>query len=268
MYSKKLGILLVGGVILCVAIYASILIWITWPITEVSINKSGVFGDSFGLLTSLFSGLAFAGLIITILMQKEELGLQREELSLTRSELSGQKEELKIQNQTMVQQQFENTSFQMLSLHNEIVKGMDVKLGNAEFSGRDAFQGIHHRLMKSKVGKELQSAGLESLNTLYMQFYRQTQNEIGHYFRNLYNIIKFVDMSTIENKKLYTNIVRAQLSSFELFFVFYNCLSEMGVEKFKPLIEKFGLLKTLSDDLLCNKETHKGFYNGSAYGSA
>lgn len=268
MDSKKVGILLVLGVTSCVAIYASLLMWLTWPISEISIDKSGVFGDSFGLLTSLFSGLAFVGLIITILMQKEELALQREELSLTRTELAGQKEELKIQNQTMVQQKFENTFFQMLSLHNEIVKGMDVKLGKLDFTGRDAFRGIHHRLMVSQIGKELHGAGIEKLNSLYMEFYQQNQNEIGHYFRNLYNIIKFIDISTIENKNLYTNIVRAQLSSFELFFIFYNCLSEMGNEKFKPLIEKYGLLKTLSDDMLCNKETHKGFYNDSAFGNA
>lgn len=37
-------------------------------------------GDAFGSLNALFSGLAFAGLIITILMQGRELGLQRQEL--------------------------------------------------------------------------------------------------------------------------------------------------------------------------------------------
>jgi len=35
----------------------------------------------------LFSGLAFAGIIITALLQKEELKLQREELQLQREEI-------------------------------------------------------------------------------------------------------------------------------------------------------------------------------------
>jgi hypothetical protein len=48
----------------------------------------GQFGDMFGLANSLFSGLAFAGLIYTILLQRRELSLQREELALTRVELS------------------------------------------------------------------------------------------------------------------------------------------------------------------------------------
>ena len=47
----------------------------------------GQFGDLFGVVNALFSGLAFAGLIYTVMLQREELALQREELHLTREEL-------------------------------------------------------------------------------------------------------------------------------------------------------------------------------------
>ncbi len=47
----------------------------------------GQFGDIFGLANSLFSGLAFAGVIYAILLQREDLALQRKELELTRKEL-------------------------------------------------------------------------------------------------------------------------------------------------------------------------------------
>jgi len=83
---KNISYLLITLVIACVILYGAALIFFTWPIDELSINKSGVFGDSFGLLTSLFSGLAFAGIIITILLQKEELELQRKELIETKNE--------------------------------------------------------------------------------------------------------------------------------------------------------------------------------------
>ena len=59
---------------------------LTWPISELSINKSGVFGDSFGALTALFSGLAFAGMIVTILLQGRELKLQRRDIRKNRIE--------------------------------------------------------------------------------------------------------------------------------------------------------------------------------------
>jgi hypothetical protein len=45
------------------------------------------FSNMFGGLNTLFSGLALAGIILTILLQKNELTLQRQELVETREEL-------------------------------------------------------------------------------------------------------------------------------------------------------------------------------------
>ena len=50
-------------------------------------TKTGPFGDSFGVISALFSGLAFAGMICTLIMQRDELSLQRQELKETREEL-------------------------------------------------------------------------------------------------------------------------------------------------------------------------------------
>jgi len=50
--------------------------------------QRGQFGDMFGASTALFSGLAFAGVIIAMLYQREELSLQRQELALQRQELA------------------------------------------------------------------------------------------------------------------------------------------------------------------------------------
>lgn len=44
-------------------------------------------GDMFGGVNSLFSALAFGGLIYTVLLQMQELALQRRELEMTREEL-------------------------------------------------------------------------------------------------------------------------------------------------------------------------------------
>ena len=50
-------------------------------------TKSASFGDTFGAINSLFSGLALSGIIYTIYLQKTELSLQRKELKYTRKEL-------------------------------------------------------------------------------------------------------------------------------------------------------------------------------------
>lgn len=54
----------------------------------------GQFGDSFGAATSLFTGLAFAGVIYTIYLQQKDLTLQREELRLQREEMAASRREL------------------------------------------------------------------------------------------------------------------------------------------------------------------------------
>jgi hypothetical protein len=77
--------------------------------------------------------------------------------------------------------------------------------------------------------------------------------------------VKFVHQSDIDDKRLYTNLIRAQLSSYELVLLFYNCLSELGREKFKPLVEVYALLKTLPRDLLANAPDHVPLFANGAY---
>ncbi len=71
-----------------------ILITIVWIVSGASVwlffndwNSSSTFGDAFGAINSLFSGLALGGIIYTIYLQKTELSLQRKELKYTRLEL-------------------------------------------------------------------------------------------------------------------------------------------------------------------------------------
>ncbi|WP_157491979.1 hypothetical protein [Gelidibacter mesophilus] len=95
-----------------------LLIWIAsiFVIYFLFANQSerASFGDSFGAINSLFSGLAFGGIIYTIFLQRQELKLQREELKLTRKELKRtanaqekgnqfQNEQLRIQNLPILQ---------------------------------------------------------------------------------------------------------------------------------------------------------------------
>ncbi len=54
----------------------------------------GTFGDSFGGLNAMISGLAFAGIIYTIILQQNQLKMQSEELALQRNELELTRKEL------------------------------------------------------------------------------------------------------------------------------------------------------------------------------
>ena len=212
--------------------------WFPWWTEE---NARGTFGDSFGVVNALFSGLAFAGVICAILLQKKELELQRQELKDTRAEIKGQKETLQKQN-------FESSFFQLLSMHSEIVNSMEIKYGKTDYSGRKCFGHMLEMLEYDYYNPQPPNRNQEDLNALYEQFFANYQPYVGHYFRHLYNVVKFVHEHEFfdrkeckekecKEKKRYTNFIRAQLSSDELGLLFYNCLSNRGA-KFKDLVRE------------------------------
>lgn len=47
-------------------------------------SNPGTFGDSFGIVNALFTGLAFSGLIVTIMLQYEEIKIQQKDLQESR----------------------------------------------------------------------------------------------------------------------------------------------------------------------------------------
>lgn len=96
---KNLFIYLIIGVIILWALSA--------VITIVFLDQwadRGTFGDLFGAVNALFSGLAFAALIYTIVLQREEIKANREEIVLNRKELAkGSKLQQKAQQVLMEQ---------------------------------------------------------------------------------------------------------------------------------------------------------------------
>ncbi|MEN9677081.1 MAG: hypothetical protein RIS76_2977 [Verrucomicrobiota bacterium] len=77
--------ILVG--IVLVVVLVLVVITVAVPAIFGKPDGPGAFGDMFGLANALFSGLAFAGVIFAILLQRQELALQREELQETREEM-------------------------------------------------------------------------------------------------------------------------------------------------------------------------------------
>ncbi|MET3828629.1 hypothetical protein ABIC86_000089 [Paenibacillus sp. DS2363] len=83
-----------------------------WAInTWINASYRGTFGDMFGAVNALFSGLAFTGLIYTIAVQRQELqtqsksiDMQTDELSLQRKAIQMQTEELGLQRKAIEMQ--------------------------------------------------------------------------------------------------------------------------------------------------------------------
>jgi len=224
----------------------------------------GVVASTWSLAGLFIIYVAFLAQKQQLLQQQMELKYNRFEVKATRKEFEGQKEQMIEQNKTLKQQRFENTFFQMLNLHHQIVNSIDIKDGNHQNQqGRDAFKLIYNNFRGEMTNKIKNDFGI--ILKIYLKYYSKNQSDLGHYFRNLYHIIKLVKNSDIEDKLRYTTLVRAQLSSYELLLLFYNCLSSNGKEKFKPLVEEFHLLKNMPQNELVYG-LDKDQYDPSAYG--
>ena len=76
--------------VIAIWVVAAVSIWFVLP----DWASRGQFGDLFGAVNALFSGLAFAGLYFALRLQHDQLSLQRSELALQREELKLQREEM------------------------------------------------------------------------------------------------------------------------------------------------------------------------------
>ena len=213
------------------------------------------FGDYLGgVLSPIFAFLGFLALLVTIYIQTREL---RHSVRI----LGEQSESLRLQN-------FESAFFEMVRFHHDIVKDMDFLLRTGtRVEGRDCFKRLFERLERSYVIEMKRDASpSEPLAVAaYRRFYDANQHEVGHYFRNVYRILKFVDRARVEEKADYTGILRAQLSSYELALLFYNALSPVGT-KLKPLVEKYALLENMDVRLLIRADSDVSMFAAEAYG--
>jgi hypothetical protein len=228
----------------------------------------GTVASLWSLAGLFFIYVAFLGQKQQLLNQQIEIMYSQLEVKYTRLELEGQKKEMIEQNKTLRQQRFENTFFQLLRNHQDIVNAIDLRNGGTVVSkGRDCFKKFYERFLvaiKNTLGVKV---GI--LHTLdgYHNFYNKHQSDLGHYFRHLYRILKFIDEQKVisnEEKYGYSCLLRSLLSSHELVLIFYNGISENGKEKFKPLIEKYSFLKNMNWELLYTK-TDIDMYNELAF---
>jgi Putative phage abortive infection protein len=260
--AKRLTRLAYAGAVAAVVALATYVTQFHGPLSEKA-ESWGQFGDYIGgVLNPTFSFLALIALLATF-------GLQVKELRISARELKNSADALTKQNETLRRQTFEVTFFQLLALHNEIVNA--ARLPAQNLTGRACFKFYLDEL----EGRIINMAGASSLThatknatlfaVVYDDFYNDFESSLGHYFRLLYNIIKFVDAADLPHRKFYTNLVRAQVSSAELKLIFYNCLTQWGKDKFKPLVERYALLKTIPGDRIPSFELFQQ-YDKQAFG--
>lgn len=213
-----------------------------------------------GTMNPLFAFSGLMALLYTIVLQSRELKNSAEQLKKSAIALEGQ-------NELLNKQSFEATYFQLLQLYASVVRGLSVtvnvtqmqpniRMSSRSIEDRECLKHLYERFVGSNLDKVARGdhnlTRKEAINVEYLNFYSSYGHVLGHYFRVLYNIVKFVDEASIADneKKRYVNLLRAQLSKYELALLLYNMLSEKGRTDLVRLVKKYNLLKHLEPEVL------------------
>ena len=280
-----LGVIILGVMVLFV-------FSLRWLFPDISAR--GQFGDSFGVVNALFSGLAFAGVICAIIFQQKELALQRQELALQREELANTRGEMKEQKLAIQKESFERSFFQFLEI-------LEAKYNSTEYIGRvevdvrkETVQTAYERLKErgfdvvssvpfkidGKTYLRIKKKGTDAFHSAcFEEDWLNTFFYMDPYFSLLFKVLKFIDQAdfskNFEEKNFYTDILRDQMTNNELVVLFNlvrlpNWHFDLGHgnidgKTFKELIEKYSLFLNIA--LYRDEWKEKViFYDRSAFG--
>ena len=209
----------------------------------------------FGVVNALFSGLAFAGMIITLKMQKDDLKEAHKEF--------------KLQDQAMKRQRFETTFFNLLTMLEHITDNLECKAEGDIRINPTNYKG------KEKVFKFLYK-GDDYANINGVKAYLRNENTydpkeypffkvLRKYFPFFEGILKFIDETDLlanKEKLFYVTILRNTLFDNERNIIFYYFAAQGGW--YKEMAEKYGLFYGLNSKDLA-KEEHYNLFDSSAY---
>lgn len=211
----------------------------------------GTFGDYIGgILNPLVAFSAFIWLTRSVLIQKTEL--EDTKLALVASQKAQQE-----QANTLADQRFDATFFALLEQHNLILNHLTADPAQEKHPLRmtvySKMTAVHHEVFRMATVEEGRAA-LEISNA-----------KCGHYFRLLYQLLKYVcmrcpskpvgttfDVETIKNspvdaeEKFYANIVRSFLSYEVTQLLAINCCvadEDDSYFRYKLLVERYELLE-------------------------
>lgn len=227
----------------------------------------GQFGDFVGGVTNpTISFLAYLALLTTIYLQSQ-MHLREQDWGRYTS--------------------LETSFFTLLDTFTRHVDAMDVnvfgyRVSSASLfernSGQDQTPSVRGKdcfveIFKHLIEQEYNTSGTvprdrRHIHDVYIRVYKKYSNDLGHYYRLFYNIVRYVHEYETEDqvRGRLIRLLRAQLSDYELGLLFYNGLSEFG-QRLKPLIERYSLLDNLpSEMVLC--EEYRQLYHPTAFGKS
>lgn len=208
-----------------------LIVWLTWPVSEFSVANAGALGDSFGWLNSVFSGLAFVGVIWTLIHQREELKESRESSRIDR---------------------FETTFFQLISMLRRNLEDIRVPRpdGGNQIYGVDALS-FYTKNSNDRLKKHSKWLTTPNGRLVYQSLLQKSTQLIppqARYLGTLEAILELIDrdLSNLEEKTPYWKILSSQLTSAECKYILLLCLRGKTDDRLlelvtdaNPILKKF-----------------------------
>jgi len=218
-----------------------------WTTGDATLTSAGTWGDSFGGFNAIVSALGFAAVIATLVLQEKSLNAQQADQH---------------------KQGFERTFFELLRLTRELrdevrfrystdyLKSRQSKrvINTATIHGPDAITtALNEMRFWLRRGGSNASTDRKQVVSLYERYVQtRFESRLGPYFRMIYTILRRIrddEILTEDEKTLYANILRSQLSSHELSLTALNSLSPVANDLME-LLTHFHMLKYLPNGRL------------------
>lgn len=205
-------------------------------------EKIAQIGDAFGIINALFSALALAAIIYSILLQRKDLNLQREELALTRKEQAEQTKQFEKMATLDEIQLLDAAMFEYLNA----AKILKEQLKNNKIAQ------IHNtlvELIKNTNVKKLTADEQYSTNVREIcNKLRYTFEEISSWANVLNNWFDRVDsIKTPEKHTIYKKRLLSFLSSDELFVLYFYFIYSSDNQEKRQKTEEFMKLCVMDD---------------------
>ncbi len=244
-------------------------------LTPLNLEEASKVGDFVGGFVGIFwsiSGILL--LFITLRLQSDEFRETQKAITKQQFEttffnmlnmLISIRSQIKLNNKGQTGQNIDSHEFITYAL-NQLKKICEENMVENENFTKE-IEEIERKIDNIEQVSQLELSTLKgALNQIYLQFYTEYHSELGHYFRYIYNLIKF----TINNRKpnldekIYLDLIQAQLSNDEMALLFYNCLSDKGVNQqkrpqFFMWLEEYSFLENLDEKSLLKRAHHKLF---------
>lgn len=214
----------------------------TWLLRKSSIDlaSSGQWGDTYGAFNALFGALGFTAVFATLMVQGVALKRQQDDQHL---------------------QRFEGSFFELLGLLRELRSQITfrhtpeyIKLTTSVDDTFEKSAAIAAALREVEFWLGAMEAGdpttidISEVGATYEEYvHRKNEAALAPYFRVMYTILRRISIDrvlTLEQRKDYGNLLRAQLTSDDIALAGYNAVSSVSGDFVDYLIE-FRILRYL-----------------------